>query len=253
MNVLPRTVSPTFPPSCFLWGQEGGTLLSWICRTACSADWPASWTAVRCTIGRHLWQRYQSTQTWTPGSFPQRSSRLVVGSGTLLATITVMLLPQGRSPSMAVLADLDSHGWSIVDLAQLAHAAHLGIVVDTIREHCKSESLLSLTSDLCCELDCLPLRARPGPPPAPAMLPALGQDLLRSASLPPSPDTSHYSYCPQGGSGQIQLSFHSRNPDSAALHRGWCLCAVPCRGDYGNSRESATPPGTSSPCYQHSL
>lgn len=38
---------------------------------------------------------------------------------------------------MAILADLDSRGWSVVDLAQLAHKAQLGIVVDTIKEHCR--------------------------------------------------------------------------------------------------------------------
>lgn len=38
---------------------------------------------------------------------------------------------------MAILQELDSRGWSVVDLAQLAHTAHLGIVVDTIKEHCR--------------------------------------------------------------------------------------------------------------------
>ena len=37
---------------------------------------------------------------------------------------------------MAILAELDSRGWSVVDLAQLAHNAQLGIVVDAIKEHC---------------------------------------------------------------------------------------------------------------------
>ena len=37
---------------------------------------------------------------------------------------------------MAVLTELDSRGWSVVDLAQLAHSARLGIVVDIIKAHC---------------------------------------------------------------------------------------------------------------------
>lgn len=48
----------------------------------------------------------------------------------------------GRSPTMAVLRELDSRGWSVVDLAQLAHQARLGIVVDIIKTHCKGELYL---------------------------------------------------------------------------------------------------------------
>ena len=42
---------------------------------------------------------------------------------------------------MAILKDLNCHGWSVVDLASLAHQAKLGIVVDIIRDHYKSELL----------------------------------------------------------------------------------------------------------------
>ena len=44
---------------------------------------------------------------------------------------------------MAIMSELDSRGWSVVDLAQLAHKARLGIVVDIIKEHCRGESELS--------------------------------------------------------------------------------------------------------------
>lgn len=58
----------------------------------------------------------------------------------LIVVLSGLDLPtQGRSPTMAILAELDSRGWSVVDLAQLAHSAQLGIVVDTIKEHCRCE------------------------------------------------------------------------------------------------------------------
>ena len=40
---------------------------------------------------------------------------------------------------MAIMSELDSRGWSVVDLAQLAHRARLGIVVDIIKDHCRGE------------------------------------------------------------------------------------------------------------------
>lgn len=40
---------------------------------------------------------------------------------------------------MAIFHELNSRGWSVVDLAQLAHTAQLGIVVDTIKEHCRGK------------------------------------------------------------------------------------------------------------------
>ena len=46
---------------------------------------------------------------------------------------------QGRSPTMAIMSELDSRGWSVVDLAQLAHKARLGIAVDIIKEHCRGK------------------------------------------------------------------------------------------------------------------
>lgn len=93
--------------------------------------------------------------------------------------------PQGRSPTMAILADLNSHGWSVVDLAYLAHRAHLGIVVDTIREHCRSRFPAFV-----CRSSCEPVSTQPTittaffpregsvSPTASPLFSALGQDLL---------------------------------------------------------------------------
>ena len=84
---------------------------------------------------------------------------------------------------MAIMSELDSRGWSVVDLAQLAHKARLGIVVDIIKDHCRGESELSevclLISDPSAQGWSLPL-------PPPSTLHS-ARECKRRPSSPPKP------------------------------------------------------------------
>jgi hypothetical protein len=74
---------------------------------------------------------------------------------------------QGRSPTMAIMSELDSRGWSVVDLAQLAHKARLGIAVDIIKDHCRAQGWslpLPPPSTLHSAREC---KRRPSSPPKP--------------------------------------------------------------------------------------
>jgi len=53
------------------------------------------------------------------------------------SNIRTLLTHKGRSASMALLHDLHSRGWTVVDLASLARRAQMAVIVDKIKQHCQ--------------------------------------------------------------------------------------------------------------------
>lgn len=96
---------------------------------------------------------------------------------------------QGRSPTMAIMSELDSRGWSVVDLAHLAHKARLGIVVDIIKDHCRGKKVRILRV---CDSSTLPsAQGWSLPLPPPSTLHSAKQCKRRPSSPPePTPPTT---------------------------------------------------------------
>ena len=95
---------------------------------------------------------------------------------------------------MAVMTELDSRGWSVVDLAQLAHTARLGIVVDIIKAHCRGGR--EVGSGERSERDVVSCRKRVVTPSPSSLHPPFCKGLPATPVRSPSADSTHHTHCP---------------------------------------------------------